>query len=303
MELVPLVNRFITARTADGRAQRTLDDYRRVLDPFIQWCLKHSVSLDGITRETIREYVAYLRSKSWKENTVGIHIRNLRAFLRWLSDEGYTSNNLALAVKAPKMFGRLEIPITPDEIQALLGTCNSGNFNDVRDRALILLMADTGLRTGEIVQLQMGNWKSEPGNDGSYLLVYAPKTQKNRYAILGKWATDALVTYMDWREGYPGDASLFCQGDGRPLKPRAIGSIMWRRGKKAGLERCRTHPHIFRKAFVTGALDNGMDPERVRVLAGWTTMAMMAFYADSALGRLKAAHKRAGPVDLMNLRL
>ena len=301
MEIKDAIKLFVQARTADGRAPRTIQDYYRVLDPFAEWIAEQPQQV--LARDMIREYVAHLRSKNWREGTVAIHIRNLRTFLRWMHDEGYTDYNLAASVKAPRMSSRLEIPITPNEIQALLETCNSGNFNDVRDRALILLMADTGLRTGEIVQLQMGNWKSEPGNDGSYLLVYAPKTQKNRYAILGKWATDALVAYMDWHEGPPGDAPLFCQGDGRPLKPRSIGSIMWRRGKKAGLERCRTHPHIFRKAFVTGALDNGMDPERVRVLAGWTTMAMMAFYTDSALGRLRAAHKRAGPVDLMNLRL
>lgn len=57
------------------------------------------------------------------------------------------------------------------------------------------------------------------------------------------------------------------------MKPRAVGSLLVRRSVEAGLERCRTHPHIFRKAFVTGALDNGMDAERVRTLAGWTTMA------------------------------
>ena len=75
--------------------------------------------------------------------------------------------------------------------------------------------------------------------------------------------------------------------------------MLLRRAKKAGLERCRVHPHIFRKAFATAFLDNGGDAERLRVLAGWSSMEMVRIYADSSLKRLQEAHHRAGPVDRM----
>lgn len=322
MELLDaLINRFIIARTADGRAPQTIHDYRRVLEPFTQWCSDdlHITSLDGltarpssprselaevgVTRETIREYAAYLRTKGWKDGTVAIHIRNLRTFLKWVHEEGYTRENLAAAIKAPRQVTRIEIPITPEEIQLLLDTCSTDGFYDQRDRTLILLMSDTGLRTGEIINLKIGDWRSESDNSGSYLLVFAPKTSTTRYAILGHSATDAMLNYLNGRGKLSSDDMLFCSEDGAPLKKRAIGSLLMRRGARAGLERCRVHPHIFRKAFVTGALDNGMDTERVRVLAGWTTMAMFKTYTDSTLSKLRAAHQRAGPVDRMNLRV
>jgi len=295
------ITRFITARSADGRAPRTLADYHRTLDPFTQWM---GLNADKeMTRDTVREYVAHLRSLGWRDATAGIYIRNLRAFLRWMHEEGCTDSNLALAVKAPRQVSRLEIPITPEEIQLLLNTCATREFHDRRDRALILLMSDTGLRTGEIVRLKAGDWRREPDNSGSYLLVYAPKTGTPRYAILGRSATETMQVYIEMRGKLEASAVLFCSEDGSALKARAIGSLLARRGAKAGLERCRVHPHIFRKAFVTGSLDNGMDAERVRVLAGWTTMAMFKVYTDSTLSKLRAAHQRAGPVDRMNLRL
>lgn len=117
---------------------------------------------------------------------------------------------------------------------------------------------------------------------------------------LGRSATAAVRAYLLARAGLGGDR-LFCSESGGSLKVRAIGSMLARRGQRVGLERCRVHPHIFRKAFVTAFLDNGGDSERLRVLAGWSSMAMLQVYADSRLERLRAAHQRAGPVDRMGL--
>ncbi len=307
LELAALVGRFITARTADGRAARTLADYARVLTPFIAWCdckqSSRQITIQAMTRETIRAYVAGLQSTSWKPATIAIHIRNLRAFLHWLHIEGYTSDNLALAVKAPRRTMRIEIPITPDEIQALLDTCDGDRYHDCRDRAMILVLYDAGLRTGELVGLTLGHWKREPDSDASYLLVYAPKTYIYRYAILGCVATSALISYLALRGPLPNDAPLFAIENGQPMKTRAVGSMLVRRSIKAGLERCRTHPHIFRKGFATMFLDNGGDTERLRVLAGWSSMEMVTVYTDSSLRRLQEAHRRAGPVDRMKLNL
>jgi integrase/recombinase XerD len=303
LELTGLIDRFVVARTADGRAARTLADYARVLTPFVCWCEFRQITAETMTRETIRAYVAELQARPWAPATVGIHIRNLRAFLHWLHIEGHAFDNLALAVKAPRQTTRLEIPITPEEIQALLNTCVADTYHNRRDRAMILTLADTGLRTGELVGLIVGHWRCEPDSDGSYLLVCAPKTHTYRYAILGRAATSALVSYLALRGPLPGELPLFAIENGQPMKARAVGSLLVRRSIKAGLERGRTHPHIFRKAFVTNSLDNGMDDERVRVLAGWTTMAMFKVYTDSSLRRLQEAHRRAGPVDRMKLDL
>ncbi len=299
--LSTILLRFITSRAADGRAPRTLQDYRRVLEPFAAWC--SNSDLDSITRQTIREYVATLRSKGWKNGTVAIHIRNLRAFLRWLHEEGYTHDCLSLAIKAPRHVSRIEIPITPQEVQLLLDTCASSGFHDLRDKAMILLLSDTGLRSGEVARLMTADWRREPDSGGSYLLVFSPKTSTARYAILGRVATTAVQVYVQRARARLDGDRLFCSETGEPLKVRAIGSMLVRRGKHAGLERCRVHPHIFRKAFVTAFLDNGGDSERLRVLVGWSSLAMLQVYADSRLERLKAAHQRAGPVDRMNLRV
>lgn len=295
--LSTLIERFITARIADGRAERTLRDYERVLRPF---ALAVPAPVE-LTRDQVRAYVAGLQAKGWAPATVGLHVRNLRAFLHWLHLEGYTPDNLARAIKAPRQTMRIEIPITPGEVQALLATCLADNGHDRRDRAMILALYDTGLRTGELVRLVVGNWRREPDGSGSYLLVFAPKTQSFRYAILGQIATAALAGYLARRETLSEAAPLFAMENGQSLRPRAVGSLLVRRAARAGLARARCHPHIFRKAFATAFLDNGGDAERLRVLAGWSSLEMVRVYADSSLRKLQEAHRRAGPVDRMRL--
>jgi len=102
LSLKQAIEEFIVARRADGRAPRTIEDYHRVLGPFAAWCREQGTAhLPDLNRRMVRRYVAYLREKGWAENTVGIHVRNLRTFLRWLYEEGYTETNLAQAIRAP----------------------------------------------------------------------------------------------------------------------------------------------------------------------------------------------------------
>ena len=298
MEIKDAIKLFVQARTADGRAPRTIQDYYRVLEPFAEW-IAEQPQRQVLTRDVMREYVAHLRSRNWREGTVAIHVRNLRAFLHWLHDEGRIADNLASAIRAPKTSQRFEIPITQEEVQLLIDTCVGDGFHALRDRTMILTMFDAGLRCGEVVRLKAGNWRREGGNTGSYLLVWAPKTDTARFAVLGDHVTQAMTDYMSWRGNTLQNNPLFCQEDGQPIKTKAIESMLLRRAKKAGLERCRVHPHIFRKAFATAFLDNGGDAERLRVLAGWSSMEMVRIYADSSLKRLQEAHHRAGPVDRM----
>gem|GEM_PF-6067761 len=105
------IQSFIIARTADGRASRTIRDHHRVLGPFAAWCADRGIPVELLTREQVREYVTHLRGRGWSDGTLSIHIRNLRAFLRWLHEEGYTADNLAKAVKAPRRIARHEDPL------------------------------------------------------------------------------------------------------------------------------------------------------------------------------------------------
>jgi site-specific recombinase XerD len=76
------------------------------------------------------------------------------------------------------------------------------------------------------------------------LLVYAPKTKTDRFVVLGQTTTESMTIFMTLRGKTRSDDPLFCHMDGHPMKEKCVEAVL-RRADKAGLERCRIHPHIW----------------------------------------------------------
>lgn len=77
---------------------RTIQDYKRVLNPFATWCEEQKIELEYLNRDSVRDYVCVLRENNWRESTLSIYIRVLRAFLHWVYQEGRKEKNLAKAI-------------------------------------------------------------------------------------------------------------------------------------------------------------------------------------------------------------
>ncbi len=295
MTLDNALDTFITAKVADGRAERTIRDYRRCLDPFADWCNDNGVTIGNLTRDDVRQYIAHLR-RDKSAATAAIHIRNIRTFLRWIWREGMTECNLAQAINAPRTYRREELPLSPDEIRMLLSACNSDDPQAVRDRALILFLLDTGLRTGEVVSIQREDVHLNSEQEQGWIRVYGSKNGQWRFVILGRRTCRALLKYLGERDD---DLRALWVGLKGALTDRGIYHALKRRARAVGMED-RVHPHLFRKTFATHWLDNGGDPERLRVLMGWSTETlsqMLEIYVASQKDHLVEAHRRAGPVD------
>ena len=293
MTIAEAVKSFIQARRADGRAPRTIRDYHRVLDPFAEWCGERGIAaLDSLRRDHVREYVAALRGRGWAENTISIHVRALRAFLRWLFGEGLTNENLASSIKPPRTTRRVDV-LQPEEIRALLATCAGDRFA-LRDRALILLLADTGLRLGELLRLKRSDIHFS--NSSAYILVYANKTRTHRFVFLSPTSAEAMQAYLDTLD--TGDALWV--GRFGALTEHGIRSILRRRARQAGLDPRRVHPHAFRKFFATSWIRGGGDTLRLQEIGGWASPKMLEVYVLLArMQDLEEAHRQFSPVRML----
>lgn len=283
-----ILTEFLTAKTADGLAPATLRDYRRVLGRLCASITR----LDDLSRATVRQYVADMRGNGWSEGTCGIHVRYIRAFLRWLSIEGYTGENLALAIKAPKKSIRWEELLTPEELKRLLDACATGHFA-ARDRAIILFLVDTGMRRGEFAGLTRDLVHFDA--DGAWLLFDAPKNGNRRYAVLGRASARALRDYLDTRDD---DDPALWMGQQGPLQYSALYRILRRRAENAGIDPKKCHPHAFRKIFATWWINNGGDEQRLMTLGGWEGPEMLRIYVRlGSLDALRKGHAAYSPVD------
>ncbi len=294
MNLTTLTQMFIKARRADGRAARTLQDYKRVLNPFATWCEQQNINLDSLGRASIRDYVCLLRSNDWSSGTLSIYIRVLRTFLRWLHTEELKEQNLAKVVKPEKPTIREEDLPTPEELRKMLEACQ-GDKLATRDRAMILSMLDTGLRLGEMILLQKEQLHPDSDGETMWMKVYTPKTNGHHFVFLGVEAAKALRTYLqerkdDWPELWVGIRG--------PLTTLGIYRALRRRAEKVELNPARVHPHAFRKLFATFWMDNGGDVISLKRLGGWKTTAVVEQYVlltgRQQLGKL---HRQHSPSD------
>jgi site-specific recombinase XerD len=291
MNISDAIELFVTAKRADGRKPRTIKGYYRCLPPFADWCTAQSLDTDNLTRWNFRTYVTEeLQGRGWSEATEGIHIRNLRCFLRWLYTEGITEDNLADAVEAPGRSIRFEEPLSKDELRQLLEACDKGKY-PIRDRAIIMTLVDTGLRRGEIAELR----RDQLSIDGDVVCINRidPKSQAPKPIFLGSTTTSLVLQYLEERTD---DTPALWMGRNGPLTAEGIRQVVKRRAKNASLE--RVHPHLFRKTFATWWIRNGGDLDRLKTLGGWKTDEALQVYI--LLGKyedLKEAHQEFGPVD------
>jgi len=280
---------FLAAKLADGRAPRTLADYRRVLD-------RYAAHVDGqpLTRETARAYVADLRAQGWAEGTVALHIRYLRCYWRWLYTEGHAAEDVSQAIAAPKLAIREESLLTLDEFKALIAAC-TGDRWAIRDRAIILMLADTGMRRGEFVSVQRAQVTFE--NGGAWIMLQSEKTKsrQERYVFLGGASAAALRAYLDTRDDdHP---ALFISERG-PLGGDGLYYLLRRRAEQAGIDPARMHPHLLRKVFATWWIENGGDEQRLMQIGGWSGPEMLRIYVRlGSRQKLQEAHRQFGPVD------
>ena len=298
MQLKAAIEEFIMAKTAEGKAPRTIKDYKRVLFPFLTWCKAQGIiGINELQRTHVREWVASLRAKGWADGTVAIFIRNLRAFLNWSFKEGILTTPLAQAIKAPKKTPpKVTIP-EKEDIEALLKTCDE-SFLGLRDRAIILIFLDTGIRVGELCSLNLNSVVFEA--DGARLFVWDPKSKQAKWGFLQKDAAEALARYLEERGAREG--KLFLNHRGRPLTAYGIRQMLRRRARQAGVPPERVHPHAFRKAFATWWLRSGGDEFTLMQLGGWKTKEVLKHYVAMArMHELEELHRLHSPVQQLNL--
>ncbi len=298
LHLESLIGLFLLEKKADGMAKRTQKEYGKVLDRFQRWCRDHQCILaEDLNPRHILEYAANLRDTRWAEATIAYHIRPVRAWLSWLYQNQLTETNLAKTIKAPETVIRSESIPTLEEIGLALNVPAGNPLLDLRDRAIILMMLDTGVRVGELTHLTVQNWTCRAAEQRSEMLVYASKTRKTRTACCAELSTLAMAAYLKARGKVSPQDSLFVGNHNRPLTTSGIDHMLRRRAAQAGLPSNKLHPHIWRKAFATYAAENGMDPTVLLTLGGWSSMEMLKTYIQNNPRRIADMHTRTSPVD------
>jgi len=276
-----LVALFIDAKRAKALSPRTIEAYQARLNRFATWLADRP-----ITRPNLRLYMLHLKDQpQLSPITQWAYAHDVGIFCGWLVDEEILPKNPArkLLPRKPK---RLPASYTVEQIGKLLAVC------DERDRAMLIMLLDTGMRASEIVSLDRADldWVS-----GHFTVI--GKGNKERAGVLSPYTLAALREYFEYRED--DELPLFLGSQGR-LSRSGMHQILTRRATQAGIRGdLRRLVHAARVTFAKSFILNGGDLSALAALMGHTSLTMAQHYAQLADSELMTVKQRVNPLAAM----
>lgn len=274
---------FILSRQAMLCTPRTVKFYRDTLTKFLEWLEK--AALDdpaGITPRHIRAFLSLYAEKGCKDSYIHTYARSIRTYVRFLFQEEYIPQ--IIKFEMPRI-GEMRLPVLNiDQVKRLFDSCSVP-----RDKAIILLMVDTGLRRAELCSLNWGDVDLKTG----ICIIRRGKGKKSRTVILGVVTRRALLAYR--RTISPNEHDpVFQISTGKRLSPYGLRSLLVRLSNKANVN---VSAHALRRTFVVLSLKGGMSLAHIQSLMGHTTPKMTLHYARLSDEDLLTAHQEHGPID------
>lgn len=246
------VEMFLSAKQIEGCSERTISYYQSTLSNMFK---EIELPIRRITTEAIREYLKKYQAKNnCSKVTIDNVRRNLSSFFSWLEEENYIIKNPVRRIHKVKIGMTVKEVISDENIEIMRDGCNT-----IRDLAMIDLLFSTGIRVGELVNLDI----SDVNFDERECIVYG-KGDKERKVYFDAKTKLHVQNYL--KERCDENRALFVTLN-RPYERLKINGVEIRLrelGRKLGIE--RVHPHKFRRTMATRAIDKGMPIEQVQKL-------------------------------------
>jgi len=291
----------------------TVADYRNTFRKLTDYL--SDPQLEEITPPTISEFLAEMRkpqdvhgcvnrTKALSEKTLLNYHTALCSLWTWATQEGITDTHIMRSVSRPKPKKRAIIPLSKHDFAAMISACEEVEYRRagkaisrerstaIRDKAIIRLLLDTGLRASELCKATVADLDL-----GNNRLKVLGKGNKERVLAIGKRTVKSLWRYLTERgETVPSDPIFVQEDNETPMNRGALYLLTTRLGKRAGVTGT-TNPHRFRHTFAINCLRNGCDVYTLQAMLGHTTLDMVRTYLAIAQADIENAHRKVSPVD------
>lgn len=308
MKLSEAIHKFLIATKANGCSSRTLQDYAEKLGHLLDFI--EDVPVETITADMLRNYVADMldRAVRYADHhcctpqagklsmfTIAGRVQGVKRLFNWLVEEEILTSNPARRIKKPNPKRKAPKGITHEDLMALLETTVAGEWIDIRDRVVMLVLADTGCRVGGLCGLAV-----QDVNLADRQMTLTEKGEKTRIVPFSPYTQEALQDWLAVRPQVQTQAlflSLDLQGRAEtPLKTRGVSQMLSRRAKRAGITG-PVNSHSFRHAFARDFLMSGGDLGTLSDFLGHSTVLVTKdYYGVFTIQELQRKHDLHSPI-------
>ena len=277
-DMPDFVELFLSAKRIEGCSEKSLKYYKITIETMLSELGK---DVRQIVTDDVRSYLTrYQQKKGSSKVTIDNIRRILSSFFSWLEDEDYILKSPVRRIHKVKTGMTVKQTFTDEALEQMRDNCQ-----ELRDLAIIDLLASSGMRVGELVLLNRDDINFEERE-----CVVCGKGDKERIVYFDARTKIHLQNYLNARSD--DDPALFVSLT-VPYKRLQIGGVEIRLrnfGKRLGIE--KVHPHKFRRTLATQAIDKGMPIEQLQQLLGHKRIDTTLQYAMVKQSNVKLAHKK-----------
>jgi len=313
---------FLDDHEGGNHSAKTLEWHRTALGFFRRFLVEErAITLVGeIDAPDISAWFASMRKTPTSrghirsERTIQTYARSARAFFHWLVRREILERNPFDRVAFPKVGKPLIRTISPEEFERLLLACTPPNEAGpiatraaVRNRAILWVLLDTGIRVSELCGLRLSDFDRKHG-----VFTVKGKGSKERRIALGQNCLRNLLYYLDRHRpgdeelaawGSAGEDHLFLSETRLPLTKNGVTLLFGRLKKRAGITDKRVSPHILRHTFAIRYLKAGNDPFSLQELLGHEDMATVKLYMRMNDDDIQEQKRKFSPGDHLPTRM
>ncbi len=295
MQTSEAIGSFLLTCQADGLKPRTVETYLHRLERFNKRFGTQEIAT--LTLKNIRDYSANLYKQGLSIHTIHGHLRTLRRFYKWLTEEELVEENLARRVRLPRLPENPPKAISMDNLRRLLKNAheNGAEWERRRNVAILLFLIDTGCRLNGLVELKLEDIDFEQRR-----AKVCEKNDRWRFVFLKEPVMKALLRWLEVRTTLltdPEVTAVWIGRNGRALSKGGTQSLLKRLKNRAGLKG-HTGAHSFRHRFAITYLLNGGDLATLANLLGHRdSETTTKYYARFEIGELQEKHDQFSPVN------
>jgi integrase/recombinase XerD len=277
---------FLNDRKAQNLSNGTIEFYKKKLAEFYKFCTLNEISeVENITPDLLRRFFIELKEKKHSEGGIHCYFRACKTLLIWYESEYEPDHwkNPIRKIKPPKITIEPLEGVSKSDFDSLLKVCEKGTFFGERNKSLLLILLETGIRASELCSIQIEDISFFDNS----ILIRSGKGRKPRFVFIGKTVRKQIRCFLKIIKAEKG--FLFTTKTGKKLSYFTLREIVRRLSKKAMIKEPGIHD--FRRSFCLESLRNHVDLVSLSRLMGHKDLTLLTRYSNQNNQDLGTAYK------------